>query len=709
MSDSSDADRTGHPAAARPPVAPRHPVELRAHGETRVDPYYWLRDDDRQDPQVLSHLQAENAWTQAVLAPVQSLREALYQDLVSRLAPDDSSVPVLDRGYWYYARYEADREYAIHARRHRTMDAPEEILLDENERAAGQDFYELGDLAVSDDAQLLAWTEDTRSRGDFRIHVRHIASGEELGLPRIDDTSGDLAWAADNRTLFYITREPETLRPWRVWRLRVDRPREAAVLVYEEPDSAFYMMLSRTRDERWVQIDLASTLTTEVRLLDAQQPTATPTPFLTREEGHEYSVETAGDTVYVLSNWQAPDYRLFRAVLGDAEDRRRWELLVPERPDVLLADFAVFDTALVLEEMAEGISRLRVLPRGVQDRPSLDAPDAWVIETDAPASVAAIDDNPSQHSTTLRYRWSSLAMPDTVMEIDLTTRVRRALKRDFAGPGFDPAQYMVERLQVRARDGTNVPVTLLRRHDMRPDGTHPLYLNGYGAYGIVNEPGFTMRALPLVDRGFVYAIAHVRGGQEKGRRWYDQGRTARKQNSFTDYIDVADALVEQGWSAPDGLVGSGRSAGGLLIAAVANMRPDRFAALVAGVPFVDVLTSMLDETIPLTTFEYDEWGDPRRREDYERMRAWSPYDQVREQAYPPMLVTAGLWDPAVQYWEPAKWVARLRTVSRGGAPLLLYTDMEAGHRGSAARFERLRDFAMEYAFLIGIVGLGRAE
>ncbi|MEO0971557.1 MAG: S9 family peptidase [Pseudomonadota bacterium] len=686
-----------------PPVAPRQPFELLNHGETRIDPYYWLRDDDRANPAVLDYLEAENAYTQATLAPHRALQESLYQDLVARLKPDDANVPVLDGGYWYYARYAATKEYAIHARRKGTLDAPEEIVLDENLEAAKHEFYEVGDIVVSDDGRLVAFTEDVRGRGEFRLRVREISSGKSVLFPRIEHLDESLAFAADNQTLFFVRREDETLRPHQVYRLRVDQPLTPPSLVYEETDSAFYLSIARTRDERYVQIDLDSTLTSEVRLIDAQLPEATPIPVLAREAGHEYAIETAGEQIYLLSNLDAPNFALYRVDLANADRRDQWHRVVPERDDVLLAGFAVFDHSIVLEESREGIGRLRLLPRGDDDSPSLE--DSHLVATDEPAYVASIDDNPDPASATLRYRYSSPATPDTIFELDFDSGERRQLKQAFAGANFDSQRYEVRRLSIEARDGAKVPVTLLHLRGVQPDGTHPLYLDAYGAYGMDSEPDFSLRLLPLVDRGFVYAIGHIRGGQERGREWYEQGRTQRKLNTFYDFIDVADALVEAGWSAKDGLVGSGRSAGGLLIGAVANFAPERFAALVAGVPFVDVITTMLDESIPLTTFEYDEWGDPRIAEDYAYMRRYSPYDGVRAQAYPAMLVTAGLWDPAVQYWEPAKWVARLRATKTDERPLLLYTDMEAGHRGSAARYQRLRDYAMEYAFLLGTLGL----
>ncbi|MEM9383837.1 MAG: S9 family peptidase [Pseudomonadota bacterium] len=688
----------------KPPIAPAQPYELFAHGETRVDPYYWLRDDARSNPQVLDYLRAENAYTEASLAPHAALREALYQDLFSRLKPDDATVPVFDSGYWYYARYEAGREYAVHARRKGTLEAREEILLDENVEAASHEFYEVGAIAVSDNGRLLAYTQDTRARGEYDLHVREIATGKSVLVPRIEQLEADLAWAADNQTLFFVRREEETLRPHRVFRIRLDQPVTPPALVYEEPDSTFYLTIGRTRDERYLQIDLTSTLTTEVRLLDAHTPDGTPVPLLPRQAGHEYVVETAGDAVYLLSNGDAPNFRLYRTDVVNADKRQNWELLVPEREEVLLTDFAVFDHAVVLGETESGIGRLRVLPRGEDDVPRLDT--GYLIAASEPAYVASIDDNPDPSSSSLRYSYSSLATPETIFELDLLSGERRVLKQDYAGPTFDRERYAVERFTVTARDDAQVPVTLLRRRDMEPDGSQPLYLTGYGAYGIDSEPDFALRMLPLVDRGFVFAIAHIRGGQELGRAWYEHGRMQHKLNTFTDFIDVAQALVEQGWSAPDGLVGSGRSAGGLLIGAVANMAPKRFRALIAGVPFVDVLTTMLDESIPLTTFEYDEWGNPNEPGDYAYMRQYSPYDRVSDQAYPAMLVTSGLQDPAVQYWEPAKWVARLRTTKTDTHPLLLYTDMEAGHRGSAARYQRLRDYALEYAFLIGVVGLG---
>ncbi len=690
--------KTKRPA---PPIARKKPQTLNTHGHTRVDEYFWLRDDTREDEQVLEYLQQENAYAETALGPqAQALQETLYQELIERMKPDDASVPVREGAYWYYSRYEAGREHPIYARRKDTMAAEEQIILDTNLLAAPHDFFDLGDMDVSDDGHLLAYTQDTVSRGIFTLRIKDLRTGELLP-ERIEGLSEPVVWGADNRTVYYIRQQAETMIPRYVLRHTLGQDSASDALLYEETDSTFYCDIERSRDRKHVVLEIASTQSSEVRLLDAHDAQAQFHPVMAREADHEYQVEPIGDTLYIRTNWQAPNFRLMRAPLGQAQDKTQWQQVRGEGAEALLEDFVVFERFLVVEEICDANTRLQVIPT---DAPNV-APWYIAAEGDEPAFAASIDDNPQYKSHVLRYAYTSLSTPDSIFDLDLNTGEKTLLKRDFAGAGFDPDRYQVVRINVPARDGQEIPVSLLMRRGTQPEGTLPLYLLGYGAYGISYEAGFNSRYLSLVDRGFVFALAHIRGGQDKGRQWYEQGRLAQKENTFHDFIDVAEHLIALGWADRSKLVGCGRSAGGLLIGAVANMSPRSFAVLIAGVPFVDVLTTMLDDSIPLTTFEYDEWGNPNELEDYQRMLAYSPYDQIRAQAYPHIFVFTGLWDPAVQYWEPAKWVAKLRAHKTDKHLLVMHTDMHAGHSGAAARFKRMRDYAREYTFILSTLGL----
>jgi oligopeptidase B len=677
--------------APLPPVAHAEPHAIVTHGRTRIDEYYWLRDDDRSDPEVLSYLDAENRYTEAMLAPVAGLQRDLYEEMAARIDPEDRSVPVRLGDYWYYRRFDRDRDYPIIARRRggpQGPEEPEQILIDGNARAAGHTFYRLGHWQVSEDGNLFAFAEDTVGREEYAIRILDLRSGELLP-DEIAGVTSYLAWANDNATLFYV-RMDDALRPYRVHRHTLGD--EEDPLVYEEADNRFYLYLYKSRSRQFVIIGLQATLSTETILVDANHPAGEPLVFLPREAEHRYSIDPVGPWAWVRSNWNAPNYRILRVPLANSADKSAWGEFLAEREDVMIEDFAAFEEFIAVEEVHAGSLKLRVIPLGQSED--------FYVEHDEQAYTAAIGDNPNVDTALLRYVYSSLATPTTTYDLHMQSRDRQWRKREFAGGDFDPNVYVTRRVEAPARDGTPIPVTMLYRLGTQPDGTRPLYLVGYGAYGVTYFPEFDRDALSLVDRGFIYAIAHVRGGQEFGRRWYDAGRTQHKKNTFTDFIDAARYLVRSGWAAPDKVVGSGVSAGGLLIGAVANMSPDTFAALVAGVPFVDVVTTMLDETIPLTSFEFDEWGNPAKREDYDYMLSYSPYDQVRERNYPHMLVTAGLWDARVQYWEPAKWVARLRARKTGDNLLLLYTDMSAGHAGQAGRYQRLHDTAREYAFLL---------
>ncbi len=681
---------------AQPPIAEQRQQQVGVDGNVREDEYYWMRDDKREDPDVLAYLNAENAYLAAQMGHTETIQATLYQELVSRIDPDESSVPSRHGNDYYYVRYEPGKEQAIHARRIGAVDGPEEILLDENVLGEPYEYYRVGGLDVTKDDQWLVWAEDTVSRRQYDIRFKNLKTGEVLDT-KISGVTTSLALADDSRTLFYTRRDPETLRAHQVWRHVIGTSPSDDQMVYDETDSTFSIGVYKSRDKRHIMIYAGSTLSTEILTMPADNPASNPTPFLPREADHEYQIDPLGDVAYVLTNWNAPNFRIMRAPLGAGADKNSWEEVVAHRDDVLIGDFDVFDNYLVVEETKAGVLQLQIIP--------LNGSAPSYVKSDEPAYVAVIGDNPNTDTDVLRYEYSSLTTPDTVYDLNLTTGERTELKRDFAGDDFDRSRYRLERVYAKARDGEKVPVTMLMQKGAEADGTNPTYVLGYGAYGSWYEPEFRSDILSMVDRGFIFAIAHIRGGSEMGRRWYDDGKLFNKLNTFYDFIDVGRYLVGEKWADPSKIVGMGRSAGGLLIGAVANMAPETYSVLVTEVPFVDVMTTMEDETIPLTTFEYDEWGNPADQKYYDYMLAYSPYDQVEAQDYPHLLVSTGLWDSQVQYWEPAKWVARLRRLKTNDNRLLMYTDMNAGHGGGSGRYERQRDTAREFAFILDTLGI----
>ncbi len=683
--------------AGSPPVAERRPHTLEAHGMKREDPYYWLRDDRREDPEVLAYLEAENAYVEQLTEPLAGLEQQLYQELIARIPANDESVPFRLHGYWYARQYREGKELPVHVRWSRGEQQPEgepEILLDENQLKGELEFYQVGDFDVSPDGVWLAWSEDVLSRGVYQLKFRDL-EGNSSDDSVLEGVGPEVLFANDNRTVFYVRLEPGTLIPNQVWRHQLGTSVSDDVLVYQESDPAYVVTIKHSRDHQHIIIELHSTLTSEAHWLDAGHPERSPQVVVPRLNGHEYSLETLGGQAFLLTNREAKNFRIIRTSLEYAADLSTWREILPENPQALISDFAVFDQHVVASVVENANQILRVIPHSGDQ--------SWDISADEPGFAMHIGVNPSSATSLLRYTYESPATPLSWYQVDMRDGRRELLKRSFAGQDFAPSAYQVTRLSSTARDGSVVPVTLLHRRDVRPDGQPPLYLLGYGSYGYSYLPGFQPQMLSLVERGYVFGLAHIRGGQELGRDWYEQGKLLHKQNTFTDFIDVGRDLIKRGWAAPDKLIGSGRSAGGLLIGAVANMAPETFRILVAGVPFVDVVTTMLDDSIPLTTFEFDEWGDPRDQRYYDYMLAYSPYDQVTTQDYPHLYVTTGLWDPAVQYWEPAKWVARLRARKTDDNLLLLRTDMHAGHRGGAGRFERQREVAREFALILHLL------
>ncbi len=679
-----------------PPVAERRPKELEIHGDVRIDPYYWMR--DRDDDEVIRYLEAENAYTEAVLAHTEALQERIFEEIRERIQEDDSTVPYKLRDYWYYTRQVEGKDYPIYARKKGSLDAPEEIMLDVNELAEGHSFYDLRGMSVSEGQDILAFAADTVGRRVATIHFKDLESGEILDV-EIPDVTGNMAWAADNETLFFSKQDPQTLRSHRIYRYELGTDPEDAELVYEEEDETFRTFVTRTRSRDYVLIGSHQTVSSEYRALAADDPRGEWEVLLPRERHHEYRVDHFGDHFYIRTNDGAKNFRLVRAPIEDPS-RENWEEVIGHREDTYLESFTPFRDHLVVTERRGGLANLRVLtwdggPGGEDDHE---------IELDDPAYRVSVSANPEFDTDILRFEYSSLTTPNSVYDYDMNARERTLRKRDEVLGGFDPADYRAERLLATARDGTKVPVSLVYREDMRRPGAQPLLLYGYGSYGFSIDAGFSSIRLSLLDRGFIYAIAHIRGGQELGREWYEDGKLLNKWNTFTDFIDVAEHLVREGYTEPGQLYAQGGSAGGLLVGAVINERPELFHGVIAGVPFVDIVTTMLDESIPLTTGEYDEWGNPNEPEYYEYMLSYSPYDQVSEQDYPHMLVLSGLHDSQVQYWEPTKWVAKLRHKKTDDNLLLLQTNMEAGHGGASGRYRRWREIALEYAFLLELAG-----
>ncbi|MGY3885941.1 S9 family peptidase [Aeromonas aquatica] len=677
------------PPAILPPVAAKHPHTLKKHGDVRVDNYYWLRDDERQKPEVLDYLKAENAYTEAMLKPTQPLREQLYQEMVARIPQQDESVPYVKNGYRYQTRYEPGKEYGIYSRT-KLGEKEASLMLDSNQRAEGHEFYALGALEVSRNNRWLAVAEDLLSRRQYQIQFLDLESGNWAG-DTLENTSGNLVWANDSKTVFYVRKHPKTLLPYQVYRhvLGTDQARDQ--LVYEEKEDSFYVSLYATTSEDFIVIALSSTTSGEARLIDANVPTQTPRLFLPRQVDHEYSLDHYRGRFYVRSNKDGKNFGLYETKESPVD---RWKAVIAPNPDVLLESYALFKEWLVLEERSQGLTRLRQV--------NWQSGEQKEIAFDDPAYVTWLAYNPEPDTSQLRYGYSSMTTPSSTYELDMDSDKRTLLKQQ-AVAGFVPAKYASERLWVTARDGVKVPVSLVYRKDkFKKDSQNPLLVYGYGSYGASMDPDFSTARLSLLDRGFVYAIAHVRGGEELGRGWYEDGKLLKKQNSFHDFIDVTEALVAQGYGAQDQVYAMGGSAGGLLMGAVINQAPQLYRGVVAQVPFVDVVTTMLDESIPLTTGEYDEWGNPNQKRYYDYMKAYSPYDQIKAQAYPNLLVTTGLHDSQVQYWEPAKWVAKLRELKTDHNLLLLNTDMDAGHGGKSGRFKAYEDIALEFAFILDL-------
>ena len=678
------------------PTAKKEPKELTIHDDTRIDNYYWL--NQREDEEVISYLTAENTYKDEMMTHLKSFQNKLFEEIKGRIKKDDSTVPYLDNGYYYNANFEEGKEYPIYIRKKGSLDAPEEIMLDVNELAKDFDYYQVGSIAVSPDNQILAYTIDTLSRRIYTIKFKNLATGEILA-DEIPGTAGSAVWANNNKTVFYTLKDPQTLRSYQIMRHEVGTPVDQDVVVYTEEDETFLIGVGKTRSEKYIIIGSYQTLSTEFQFLDANNPSGTFQVFQPRERKLEYSIDHIGDEFYVRTNLEAKNFRLMKTDVNNTS-KENWKEVIAHRDDVLLEDFDLFQGHLVVTERIKGIRQLRIMPWQGEEH---------YIDFGEDAFLAYTSTNREPNTELLRIGYTSLTTPSTTYDYNMNTKEFKVLKEQEVLGGFNKEDYASERVYAKVRDGVEVPISIVYKKGFKKDGSQPLLLYGYGSYGNSMDPYFSSTRLSLLDRGFAFAIAHIRGGEELGRSWYENGKLLNKKNTFYDFIDCAEYLLEEKYTSQDKLFAQGGSAGGLLMGAIINLRPDLWKGVIAAVPFVDVVTTMLDESIPLTTFEFDEWGNPKDKEYYDYIKTYSPYDNVEAKDYPAMIVTTGLHDSQVQYWEPAKWVAKLRELKTDKNPLILHTNMETGHGGASGRFERFKETAMTYSFILDLAGINEGE
>lgn len=674
------------------PVAKKIPKELTAHGDTRIDNYYWM--NERENPEVIAHLEAENAYTEKMMKHTNKLQKKLYKEMVGRIKQDDETVQYLYNDYYYYTRYEEDGEYPVYARKHESLDNEEEIMLNVNKMAEGYEFYMARGLNISTNNNLLAFGVDTVSRRKYTIHVKDLSTGELLD-DNIPNTTGESVWANDNKTLYYAVKD-STLRPHKIFKHVLGTDPKNDVEVYHEADYTFATGVYKSKSDKYIIIGSYSTLSTEFRIINADDPDGELKVFNSREKDHEYYITHYNDKFYVITNWQAKNFRLMETPESATSDFN-WKEVITHRDDVLLEDLDIFRDYLVVTERKEGLTNLRIINQHDKSE--------HYMEFDEDAYEAYTADNNEFNTAELRFKYNSMTTPLTVYDYDMDTHERTMLKQDEVLGDFDPDDYQSERIYATANDGTKVPISLVYKKGLIKDGTNPLLLYAYGSYGSNTEANFRSYRLSLLDRGFIFAKAHVRGGQEMGRWWYEDGKLLKKKNTFTDFIDCTKYLIEENYTNSDVLFGEGGSAGGLLVGAVLNMAPELYKGIIAAVPWVDVVTTMLDDTIPLTTSEYDEWGNPSNKEFYDYMLSYSPYDNVTAKDYTNLLVTTGLHDSQVQYFEPAKWVAKLRELKMDDNLLLFKTNMDYGHGGASGRFQFYKEIALEYAFMFDLIGI----
>ncbi|MEN9947754.1 MAG: hypothetical protein RL106_577 [Bacteroidota bacterium] len=686
------------------PVANKRPHSIEKHGDVRVDNYYWMRLSDEQKEaeekdelslEVLSYLNQENDYTKAVMKHTEAFQEKLFQEMKGRIKETDQSVPVKDNGYWYYTRFEEGKDYAFYCRKKDSLDNEEEVMIDGPALAEGKSYWALGGMTVSPNNDWIAYGVDEISRRVYRVFFKELATGKVME-DVLEGTTGRATWASDNLTLFYSKRDPQTLREFQIWKHILGTTQEADTLVYEEKDETFSCFVFKTKSEKYIVIGSSQTLTTEYRVLEADQPNGEFRIFQPRQREMEYAIDHYGDCFYVTTNWNAKNYKLMRTPL-DKTTMDNWEEVIPHREDVLLEGVEMFRDFMVIDERKNGLTQLRIK--------RWDGTKEYYLPFEDAAYSAGVGANPDFNTDILRYGYTSMVTPMSTFDFNMVTGEKTLLKQQEIVGGYNSSDYHCERLMVPVSDGTLVPISLVYKKGFERNSQSPLLLYSYGSYGHSLDAGFGSARLSLLNRGFAYAIAHIRGGQEMGRSWYDNGKLLQKKNTFTDFVDCAQYLVNEKFTNTDRLFAMGGSAGGLLMGAVANMAPQLFKGIISAVPFVDVVTTMLDETIPLTTFEYDEWGNPNHEEFYHYMKSYSPIDNIEAKDYPNILVTTGYWDSQVQYWEPAKYVAKLRDMKTDNQRLLFWCNMDAGHGGKSGRFEALKEVALEYAFMMDLVGI----
>lgn len=686
------------------PIAKKIDSVLTIHDHSRIDPYFWMRltdeqkiakEKDAQTQDVFDYLEAENAYMKSKMKHTEKFQDQLYEEIVGRIKKNDESVPYFKNEYWYYSRYEAEKEYAIYCRKHKNLDAKEEILLDVNELAKGKSYYAVTGLSVSPDNKILAFGQDDVSRRIYTIRFKNLETGKFYS-DEITNTTGNGAWANDNKSFFYTTKNLTTLLSEKVYQHKLGNNENR--LVYHEKDPSFYIGVYRSKSGKFIIIYNNSTISSDYHILPTDSPDDNFLQFSSRESNHEYSIEHFNNKFYILSNRNAINFQLFETA-DNVTMEENWRLIQKHDKDVLLEDIDVFENHLVITERSKASNRIKII------NPITET--SHYIPFEDEAYVAFLGTNPEFNTHLIRYMYSSLTMPMTTFEYDMTDHTQKILKQAEVVGGHDPKEYVSKRLFAKVRDGVEVPISLVYNKTTQLNENTPLMLYAYGSYGSSTDPYFSSTRLSLLDRGFVWAIAHIRGGEEMGRQWYEDGKMFNKINTFNDYIDCAKYLIEENYSSKKHLYAMGGSAGGLLMGAVINMAPDLFNGVIAAVPFVDVVSTMLDESIPLTTNEFDEWGNPKNKDAYDYMLSYSPYDQVKEQEYPNLLITTGLFDSQVQYWEPAKWIAKLRDKKTNDKLLIMHTDMEAGHGGASGRFARFKEIALEYAFLLDLENISQ--
>ncbi len=680
----------------QPPVAEKRPHIFREHGAERVDNYHWLRDDSREDADVLAYLNAENQYTSQTMADSEAFTDRIYHEIIDRIVQDDESVPYKSGDFWYYKKFTAGKEYPIYARKKGDLEGAEEVILDINDLAEGHAYYASNTQSVSHDHKLLGFSEDTVSRRQYDLRFNDLSTGEMLA-DVITNTTGSIAWANDNKTVFYTRKHPTTLLPYQVYRHELGTPVADDVLVYEEQDNTFYTACYTSRSKDYIMIYSGATTLTEVFYLDANDPKGAFQSVLPREAKHEYSVEDFNGDWIIKTNWQALNSRVMKAPIGDSGDKDKWLEVVPHDDATLIYDVETFKDWLVLEQRSEGIRHLKAM--------NWQSGETELLQADEATYTMRIDNNPEQNHNTLRYTYDSLTQLGSVLEIDLNSGDKTLLKQKTINGDYDPTQYQAKRLEVEARDGALVPISLVYKKGLGDLNERPLLVYAYGSYGYSIDPSFSFSRLSLLDRGFIFAIPHIRGSQARGRQWYEDGKMFNKMNTFTDFIDATQGMLAQNIGDANRVYAWGGSAGGLLMGVVANLNGMLYDGMIAAVPFVDVVTTMLDEDIPLTTGEFDEWGNPKNKDSYDYMLSYSPLDQVKAQAYPNILITTGLHDSQVQYWEPAKWAAKLRDLKTNDNLVLLRTNMDTGHGGASGRFSYYKETAEDYMFLFKLAGI----